>query len=397
MNLNKRYIIPVMLSEAYRQQFAADVRPDLRDGDWFEACHVFKSEGTYRGDFEITEDDLHDFVNNFRNAVNRRYINAEGKQELHIDFDHYMDGAKGYEACGWIVDVKVENKVLPNGSTRATLYMKPKWTMRAQQLIADGAYRYFSIEFDRDYYDDQSGKTARNVLAGGALTNDPFVTEMEPIALSALIELRKAEKLKAEEAAQNKQMLKEAESMKKILVLLSAAGKKLSDNAGENEIETAVKEIIEESKSNAVDAEEAKAALTKAEEAKKEAEDKLSAIEAEKKAEAEKAAEAKLSALKEQAVISGKFSAGELSDATHDLSIAFADKDIAKAELILKYAPVKFTAAQGSSAEGTAVADPKADLKEKILSIQKETGVKTYTEALEELTRREKKIKQEEK
>lgn len=396
MKLNKRYIIPVMLSEAYREQFAADDRSDLRDGDWFEACHVFRSKGTFRGDFEITEQDLHDFVNNFRNAVNRRYISAEGKQELHIDYDHYMDGAKGYEAAGWIVDIKVENKVLPNGSTQATLYLKPKWTVRAQQLIADGAYRYFSIEFDRDYYDDQSGKTARNVLAGGALTNDPFVTEMEPISLSALIELRKAEKLKAEEAAQTKQKLKEAERMKNLLVLLSAAGKKLSDNAGENEIETAVREIIDESKSAKADAEEAKAALTKAEEAKKEAEDKLSAIEAEKKAEAEKAAEAKLSALKEQAVVSGKFTPGELADATHDLSVAFAEKDIAKAELILKYAPVRFSKAQGSSAEGVAVPDVKADLKEKILSIQKETGLKTYEEARQILNKREK-TKQEEK
>lgn len=134
-----------------------------RKTSWIEIMRTGKWDHPVYGRFEITEKDLDEFVANFNNRVRR--------VDLAVDQAHRPDEG----AAGWFKALKREGN---------RLLALIEWTPLGQELIEAGIYRYFSPEFDFKYKDEETGKTYRNVLYGGGLTNRPFIKDMQPIMLS---------------------------------------------------------------------------------------------------------------------------------------------------------------------------------------------------------------------
>jgi len=157
------------------------------------------------GKINFTFDRIKRFADSVKNKV--RGI------ELDIDYDHKTDPARGNEAAGWVKDAKVEGDAL---------FLLVDWTKTALEKIKEGAYRYFSPEFQDDWT-DAKGVKHQDVLFGGGITNRPFLKDLLPVNLSELtfaeqkkgtgMDLAKLRKLYglAEDGSQDDQILARAE------------------------------------------------------------------------------------------------------------------------------------------------------------------------------------------
>lgn len=139
-------------------KFDEGVYPDkiqiLRVGEW---SHM------YYGDFEITNDDLVLFKENFDKKVRRI--------DLALDAEHYSE--KG--AAAWFKELVIEG---------GGLYAMVEWTEWGREIIDKKLFKYISPEFDFEYKDEETGQKYSNVLFGAALTNRPFIKDMEPVLFS---------------------------------------------------------------------------------------------------------------------------------------------------------------------------------------------------------------------
>lgn len=304
-------------------KLSAENRLSLISGDWFEATHSFGSSGTYKGDFGITDIMILDFVKNFKAGVVRRWPDGKGGFRLKLNFDHWAG-----DFAGWINDVKVGEKQLSTGETVKTLMMKADVTPDAQAANKMEGYEYTSIEYfasDPMYVDDQTGQQTANVLTGGALTSDPFVMEIEPMALSTLVKKHEdAEKLTKEEGLKN-QKKEELSKMKTIIATLGTVGVKLSNDASEESVNAEVIALANGKKEAETKLSTVSVELSNAKKELSEAQTELSKI---KDAQAEalkKDREEKITALKTTAVSSMKLSKAELEE-----------KDVKKQKLFVK-------------------------------------------------------------
>lgn len=116
------------------------------------------------GDFTITPDDLQEIVKNFAD-------NVRG-QQIPIDVNHDHRAAVGWMSSLSVVDGD-------------KLFATPDWTDDGARSVKNGEYRYFSPHFG-PWEDPESGKKYRLVLMSGAVTNLPFLKNMEPLSLSEL-------------------------------------------------------------------------------------------------------------------------------------------------------------------------------------------------------------------
>lgn len=125
-------------------------------------------EGLWKGHhsghvIEFTSEIFAAFVDRF-NATK----NATAAKYGHPDGDDFP-------AAGWVLDVEIR----PTG-----LWGLVEFTPRAAQSIADGEFRYCSVEFALASIDRETGEPAGPVLSGLGLTNVPFIDGLEPITLS---------------------------------------------------------------------------------------------------------------------------------------------------------------------------------------------------------------------
>lgn len=130
---------------------------------WLQIMKTGEFDHQQFGKLKITPQDLHQFKENFDNKV--RGV------DLAVDVSHEPD--KG--AVAWFKELKVDGD---------KLMAKVQWTEEGEQLIKSGKYRYFSPEFMFTYKDANTGKQFKDVLFGGAITNRPFLKNMDPIELS---------------------------------------------------------------------------------------------------------------------------------------------------------------------------------------------------------------------
>jgi len=114
------------------------------------------------GEMEITEDMFKSFRKNFRKNVK--------KIKLATDYSHFSH----MEAAGWITDV-----ILKENNTE--LWIKVEWTPTGRQRILDKEYKYMSADFSENYQDNESGKKFGPTLNGAALTNRPFIKDMDAV------------------------------------------------------------------------------------------------------------------------------------------------------------------------------------------------------------------------
>jgi len=135
---------------------------------WIQAMRVGEYQHPAYGKINLSMDRIRRFADSVKSRV--RGI------ELDIDYDHKTDPARGNEAAGWVKDAKVEGDAL---------YLLVDWTKTALEKIKEGAYRYFSPEFQDDWT-DATGTVHQDVLFGGGITNRPFLKDLLPINLSEL-------------------------------------------------------------------------------------------------------------------------------------------------------------------------------------------------------------------
>lgn len=142
---------------------------------WVNAFRIGEWVHDLYGRISITQKVFDEIVKNFR-------ANATG-HELPIDYQHStndpsVEPDKQGEAAGWVKDIKVEGD---------RLYILVEWLESAAEKIKAGAFRYFSPTFDTAYKNKESGEELGITLLGGALTNTPFLTDLDPILLSETI------------------------------------------------------------------------------------------------------------------------------------------------------------------------------------------------------------------
>lgn len=204
-----------MTKKVFRSQAITLAENNSDGGDITTDIQVFKA-GVFSywepGDMVMSREMFAQMILNFQNKV--RGV------DIAVDYGHNAHE----EAAGWI-----ENLYM--GEDQSSLWAKVKWTKEAQEKIADKQYRYISGEFAYEY-ENEAGVKCGPTLFGAALTNRPFLKEME-----CVIEMN--EKLKQENLTKEKIKMDE---VKKLNEELSHAKLQLAEK--DKEIETLKNDIL---------------------------------------------------------------------------------------------------------------------------------------------------------
>jgi hypothetical protein len=136
---------------------------EYKPGDFVQIMKVGRFDHPEYGEFEITPATLDEIARNFAERV--RGV------DLCVDLNHEPDHA----AYGWF------KEVVARGDDG--LWARIEWTDEGLGFLQGGRYRYFSPEWGT-YEDAETNRVYANVLYGGALTNRPFLKNMQPLALS---------------------------------------------------------------------------------------------------------------------------------------------------------------------------------------------------------------------
>lgn len=166
-SLHVRHMTDVMLE---------GVPVTLADGEsdkvWIQLAKAGAFKGHASGPFELDAKVFGDIVRNFRATSNRA---------IPIDFEHASESdptqgsipTHGAPAQGWIVDLKIDG---------GALYGLVEWGDKAREYIKSGAYKFFSPAIRFGARDRVSGAQIGARMTSGALTNNPFLDGMMPLA-----------------------------------------------------------------------------------------------------------------------------------------------------------------------------------------------------------------------
>jgi hypothetical protein len=148
-------------------------------------------EGDYRGynpPFELNRDIFDQMIENFRNhpSYSRGLSGAGENDVIPWDFHHLSDPSLydgstaqvGAPAQGWIRELEVKQT---QGGVQQ-LWALTKWLPLAREYIRSGQYKWASIDFVFGATDPVTGEQVGATLISVALTNDPFIQGMQPLA-----------------------------------------------------------------------------------------------------------------------------------------------------------------------------------------------------------------------
>ena len=113
------------------------------------------------GEVTIDLSDLESMVLGFKEKVRRT--------DIALDAGHDTQGP----AYGWVKNLYIVNGI--------ELWATMEYNNEGKEVINDKQYRYLSAEFAFEYTDGETGNTHGTTLFGIALTNRPFVKEMQPL------------------------------------------------------------------------------------------------------------------------------------------------------------------------------------------------------------------------
>lgn len=99
-------------------------------------------------------------------------------QEIPTDYEHGLDPAKGKKASGWVKAIEARDD---------GLYYGVQFTETARKEIEAGEWKYFSAEHYDTWTDPTTNESFTYVVAGGGLTNKPWVKGMIPLNFSEVV------------------------------------------------------------------------------------------------------------------------------------------------------------------------------------------------------------------
>ena len=165
---------PTMLRMPWRLDAAAVAAGRVSDKpkSWIQLAKVGKFTSSRYGEFEITPQDL---------AVMAANFVAHGQRDrTPIDYDHLSVSPKvpgDAAAAGWLQKLETRND-------GAELWGLVHWTAPAAQRIAACEYRFVSPSFSKTYTTN-AGVEIGPYLHAAALTNSPFLNDMQGVTLCA--------------------------------------------------------------------------------------------------------------------------------------------------------------------------------------------------------------------
>ncbi len=133
--------------------------------------------GKFKGgsrNFVLNKESFENWKSNFENGV----YGSQPSIGLAFDAEHMKERG----ALGWIKGISVGKDI----AGRDAAFADVEWTNLGVNLIRDERFKYVSPTFYPTYADPETGKKTKDVLAGAALTVDPFLTGMQPVEYGRL-------------------------------------------------------------------------------------------------------------------------------------------------------------------------------------------------------------------
>lgn len=161
MNHELSYLVPLQFAEG-----------DWVDGNkkWIQLYPYDSWDHPFYGTTTITPEIAQQFVENFNKGIRG--------QEIHSDYEHGEDAAKGNKASGKFIKVEART----DGP-----WALVEFTEEAKKEIDAGEWNYWSTSHWDSWTHPHTGETHQYVLDGGGLTNKPFVKGMVPLNFSELM------------------------------------------------------------------------------------------------------------------------------------------------------------------------------------------------------------------
>lgn len=147
---------------AFPIQLFAEQDSDIRVPSEIHVLPTGRWSHPLYGEMVITSEDISEFKRNF---------DAGLRKDLRITAGHEV--FEELPAVAWIREL--------HDRGNEGLYATIEWTTEGKQLLMDRKFKYFSPEYFPVYEDAATQQKYRNVLSGGALTNQPFFKELDDV------------------------------------------------------------------------------------------------------------------------------------------------------------------------------------------------------------------------
>lgn len=139
---------------------------------WIQVAKQGSFAGHPAGPFELTQRTFGEIIANFKSTVNRA---------IPIDYEHASEQdptsgtipTSGAPAQGWIRDLKVDG---------GNLWGLVEWLPQARDQIRGGHYKFLSPAIRFGSKDRVSGRPIGARLTSAAMTNEPFLDGLQPLA-----------------------------------------------------------------------------------------------------------------------------------------------------------------------------------------------------------------------
>ena len=143
---------------------------ELTDGVWIQATPLGIFHHPVYGEELLDDVRIDRMVTHFDEGIYG--------QDVPIYYEHFgMDSAKGMKAAGWVTATERRED---------GMWWNVKFTEEAITEIKNGEWKYFSPEWNEEWTNPETRTTYTDVIAGGALTNNPFFKNMVPLNFSEL-------------------------------------------------------------------------------------------------------------------------------------------------------------------------------------------------------------------
>ncbi len=152
---------------------------------WNQVALQGDYKGHPQGSFALNAKTFGEIVDNFRThpSYAKDATGVGCADVIAWDFHHASEGPasaiadRGAPAQGWVQELEIRK-----GPKGLELWALTRWLDTARTYIRTGAYKWASISFWPNSKDGKTGRTIGTYLSSIALTNDPFIQGMQPLA-----------------------------------------------------------------------------------------------------------------------------------------------------------------------------------------------------------------------